>query len=515
MDTPTAQRIRQRWNQSSSGARKFDAAKQSNITKSFPGSWGTADFEQRFDQQIIVARSRQLAESDKYMQSVIGSLLNNILGATGINFQCKIVNQKFAGDSNDEPDKQANDIVESFHKKVGNRRNYSVTRNLTRRAAERVMFRSVIVDGEVFVRTYYDFRNETGIARQIISAEVCDLNYNVPNLPGGGQIRMGVELDEFGAPVAYHFLKRAPNDYQYPQGATELRERVEARFVQHIFLKLRPGQTRGIPWIVASMMQLRMLGLWEDAALLNAKIGASRNLFYTKDYPNGWENSDTDLPQDNGAIIDDLREGEALELPRGVKPMMLDTRYPDAAVGDFSKAMIRGIAAGVNMSYMTVSGDLSEANFSSLRAGLNEERSNYAAIQIWWVEDQSTPEFEDTLTWGLQTQKIKLPPGRFDKYNQPVFTGRRWPSVNPLQDAQADALLIAQRLKSRSECILERGGDPDEVFAGCAQDEESLEELGISVADGAAPAEEPEGPQDESDDGGKKKPSQQLGDDKK
>ena len=106
------------------GRRKFDAAKQTNITKTFQGAYGTADMEIRFDLDLMRARSRQLSESNGYFQGFIGAWLNNVLGPLGINFQCKIYNQKFAGDSNDEPDKRANDIVESYQKKVGDRRNY-------------------------------------------------------------------------------------------------------------------------------------------------------------------------------------------------------------------------------------------------------------------------------------------------------------------------------------------------------------------------------------------------------
>lgn len=484
----TQSRILERWQKNGhDSVRKFDAAKQSNITRSFGGSWGTADSEIRFDLRLIRARSRQLAENDKYMQGYINASLNNVLGPNGFNFQMKIRRSVAFGDNNHgELDTQANDIIESAYAIACNRKNYLVSRNSTKRMADRVKLRGLIVDGEIFVRTHTPFDNDSGIARQLIDPEVCDIDYNVPQMTNGNQVRMGVEIDEYHAPVAYWFLTRTPNDYQYPiPGTPYYRYRVEAKYINHIFIQTRPGQTRGVPWIMQAMLNLRMLGMFEYAALINAKIGASRNLFYTKTFPQGWTYADGNPygSEDNGSIPDQLDEGEALELPVGVEPKMLDTRYPDSEIGPFSKCMLRGIAAGLGTSYMTLSNDLSEANFSSLRAGLSEERSQWAALQQFFIESDCQPDFESWLAWALAIQKVKLPPGKFDKFNKPEFTGRRWPSVNPLQDAMADVLQINNLLMSRSEVIRMRGRDPQEVYNEIEQDNKEAAEKGLHPID--------------------------------
>jgi len=118
---------------------------------------------------------------------------------------------------------------------------------------------------------------------------------------------------------------------------------------------------------------------------------------------------------------------------------------------------------------MTLSNDLSQANFSSLRAGLNEERSAWARWQQFFIESDCQPDFMEFLRYGLATQFVPLPPGKIRKFRACEFTGRRWPSVNPLQDAQADEAEIAGLRKSPQECIRSRGKDPEEVLDEIAE----------------------------------------------
>lgn len=425
-----------------------------------------------------------MEQNDKYLRGFINAALDNVLGPGGIHFQCKITRSAAFGESDvGSQDRQANDIVETFYKKSGTAKNYLVSRDMTRRASDRMKMQRLIVDGEFFVRTYHGFNNECGIAAQIIDPDMVDVDLNVSSMPGGNQIRMGVEVDKYFAPVAYWIMTRARNDYQQPGSApSDYHERVPAAHIRHVFIRERPGQTRGMPWIASAMLSLRMLGMFEMAALVNAKLGASRNVFYEKSAPEGWTPSDAGVNQD-GAIPDNLREGEQLELPYGVTAKTLDTRYPDGEIALFSKCMLRGIAVALGSSYMTLTGDLSEANFSSLRAGKNNENAHWASLQQMLIEQDCQPDFEDKLSWALATQSIKLPPGKFDKFNKPEFTGRKWASVNPMQDNAADIMAINNLITSPQRVIRARGDDPDEIIRECRDFRDLARAAGLYIKD--------------------------------
>ena len=57
--------------------------------------------------------------------------------------------------------------------------------------------------------------------------------------------------------------------------------RIPAEQVIHIFMPLRAGQTRGEPWLSPVMPAMKQLGGFREAAVINARIGASKMGFFT------------------------------------------------------------------------------------------------------------------------------------------------------------------------------------------------------------------------------------------
>lgn len=467
-----------------SGVGGHPAGKTGALTHKFRGQWGTPDSEMRFDLPTIRARSREMANGP-VISSFITVVLNNVLGPNGMNFQMKVKTSKLFGDTTDgKSDKQANDIIETGYKVATNRENYLVSRDMSKRMADELKLRMIVVEGECFVRTWKPFLNSVGMSRQIIDPDLCDINFNVADLPNGGQIRMGIEYDKWGARVGYWFLKRHPLDYQYPAGQQPEREFVPASEIRHLFIPLRAGQSRGLPLTAPALLSIRQLEAFVDAAVVNARIGAARNIFYEKKFPTGWTAQDgLTVPGDSGEIVDELREGETLELPFGVEAKTLDTRFPDGEIEVFTKAAMRFNAMGLGTSYMTLSGDLSEANFSSLRAGLNEERSTWSRWQQFFIESDCEPDFTDFLGFGLASGFIPLPVGKKKKFAAFTFTGRRWSSVNPLQDAAADDLEIAGCRKSPQMVMRANGLDPEEVLDEIQEFRDMLEERKLNGSD--------------------------------
>lgn len=471
----TSARISARWKNAGheEPKRSLTAGVSGPLTHRFSGEYRRPDAVIRQDMKLVRARCKEMGQNSPIIKSFKETFLNNVLGPHGMHFQMKIQGP------DGKVDTWANNFIERAYKRGMNRANYLVSADMTKRLADEVKLLAIIDSGECFIRTHRNFDNEYLIAREIIDADTCDMDYNVAEMEGGGQIRMGIEFDKWGRRVAYYFLTRPPGDYQYAR-STMQRERVPARDVRHLYVPLRPGQSRGIPLTAQAILSVRQIEAFIDAAVVNARVGAARNVYYQKNHPQGWTPADGAL-DDTGAIVDDLREGESLELPYGVEAKMLDTRFPDASIDPFVKCGMRFNAMALGTSYMTLSGDLSEANFSSLRAGLNEERSSWARWQQFFIESDCQPDFEEWLNQGLTTQKIPLPDSKFEKFNAAKFTGRRWSSVNPLQDANADIANINNLLMSRSEVIEARGADPEEVLAQIAEDKANADALGLTA----------------------------------
>ena len=101
--------------------------------------------------------------------------------------------------------------------------------------------------------------NRNGFQLQLLEGDRLDFGFNDEKLKNGNEVRMGVELDRFRKPVAYHLLARHPNDL-FVVKAT--RERIPAEQVIHPFISDRIAQTRGYPWMVSAMTRLQILGAY-------------------------------------------------------------------------------------------------------------------------------------------------------------------------------------------------------------------------------------------------------------
>ena len=494
----TAERIRARWTTPASGYRAnltysaidsppgqiaatiYSATSTTNATASFVGDWRSVDAWLRQDLRLARARSRQLERGNPWCQSFKAALLNNVVGAKGFKSRPNVVFSAAYGDSGTEgePDTVANRKITDARKRFARQENFTTEKTLTEREADKMICQRLAFDGEVLIRKVRGFENAFKFAWQIIDPDFLDENLN-QTLENGNFVKMGVELDGRNKfPVAYWFLTQRPNDY-IPGGYMAGQDRyvrVPANEVIHIFVREYPEQTRGIPWPFAAVINLQMIGAYEEAALINARVGANKMGFFKKTTPTGFEGGKRD---DAGRIIDFSEPGSWTELPWDVEPVEWNPNYPDTEFGPFNKAMLRSISASLKMSYMTLSNDLSEANFSGLRAGLNEEREQWMGVQEFLIEKWKDPEFDEWIYRAMLSGELALPIGKIDKFNQTIFTGRRWPFVNPVQDWQAKQLALDMRATSLTAIIEESGGDRDEIFTQIERDAKELDKRGI------------------------------------
>lgn len=521
-----ADRIRQRWATvqniseetvsvirlpGGGGPNMYSGSSLTNTSNDFLGDWRAVDTWMRFDLYRVRCRSRQLQRGNPLCINYGRAMRNNVLGCKGFHRKIVAKTGKRYGDATDDVlDEAANLQIRDVIDEMGKAKNFETRKRLSERDADRLLLTKLIFDGEIIIRKRRGFANDFGFAWQIIDPDYLDQNLNRVETgydqdgrrvaEPGNITKMGVELDKDDKfPVAYWFLHRRPNDYLYNYAtiASQRYFRVPAEEIFHIFVQSDDSeQTRGWPWIFAGMLNLFRMEKFQEAALINAAIGASKPFFYTKDYPVGWTAEDGDL-DDQGQMIDKVAPGVAVELPYGVKPADVNTRYPDAELQPFLEAMSLGMGLTFGTSYATTTGDMSKANFVSSRLGQLEEREFYMSIQDFLIERWKEPAYDEQLYRAMLARKVTLPISKFDKFNAAAFTGRRWAFVQPVDENRAMEIALNNRVTSISAEIEKQGGDADEVFQQIARDEERLKELGIPRITGSG-----QNPDDGKDDGG-------------
>jgi lambda family phage portal protein len=159
---------------------------------------------------------------------------------------------------------------------------------------------------------------------------------------------------------------------------------IPARDVLHVFRKRRPGQLRDVSWLAPVLLRLRDLGDYEAALLMKAKIEACLAAVVTDD----GEETLTKPGDSNPGLLRDA-QGRAVE---SFEPGMILYRRGHGEVNvvnpsgggshtAFARRSLEAAAVGAGLTYDQVSGDLTQANYSSLRAGKIEFRRLCEQVQ--------------------------------------------------------------------------------------------------------------------------------------
>jgi capsid protein len=206
--------------------------------------------------------------------------------------------------------------------------------------------------------------------------------------------------------------------------------------------------------------------------------------------------------------------GDIWALPWGVKFSDRNSQFPSANASAFRKDSVRAICAGMpGADYNTVANDLENINFSAGRLGRLDTNEMSKLIQTLDIECAERPIFEDWLEMSMIMGVLEFDYSaqKFEKFNKPVFQGRRWSGVDEVKEATAAALRIQNNESNWTEESAENGKDFEELMFQKAEDLMLMEELGIDTMLTATPAhvaaaqagdedDKPNPPKPESDD---------------
>ncbi len=337
-------------------------------------------------------------------------------------------------------------------------------------------YRAMEQDGEVLIRLR-PRRTEDGlpVPLQLQMLEIDWLDTTRTQAAGANRIVNGIEYDYLGAVVAYWLWDSHPGDATTFAALRAQSRRIDARYIVHLFAPERPGQGRGFPRLSSVISRVRDLQLYEDAELARKNLETRLSVLYSGD-ANLMAN-----PAADGQTVDAATTGNLGDLPSGAITALptgsnVTVVAPTAAGGyvEYVKQQLHLIAAGFGVTYEMMTGDVSEANFSSARVRLIDFRRNVEQMQsLVIVPRLIEPLYRAFIDAGVLGGQIRAADYAMD-YSTP-----KWEYVNPEQDVQADIAEISAGLASISEKLRQRGYEPDEVFAEIASDFTKLKALGV------------------------------------
>lgn len=446
--------------------RRFEAAQGSRLNFGWNSANIKLDGELRSDLAPLRARSRDLSINNDYARKFLDMMTANVVGPNGFTLQSQVTDPGGASDT------LARRAIEDGFWNWGRAGECETSAKLSFADFCRLYIRTVARDGEVLVRRVRDKRFTFGYRLQMLDIDRLDILHN-ESLANGNIVRMGVELDSFGAPVAYWLLSRHPGEYMSQNAGSLIRERIAAAEVFHNFIPDRPEQTRGFPWMATAMMRMNMLHGYEEAAITAARNGASKMGFFTS--PDGTAKDLSDGTDDQGNFTTTAEPGTFDVIPQGYTFEQYNPEYPTQNYDSFVKSCLRGIASGLGISYNTLANDLEGVNFSSIRSGTLAERENFMVIQNWMIETFLRPLFLDWLESALlkgacvMPNGSALPAGKLFKFTVHAWQGRRWQWVDPEKDINASLLAIRGGLSTPQIVAAQMGLDIEDVIDALKQ----------------------------------------------
>lgn len=444
------------------------------------------DGETKHILRFVRARARQLARDDPHAAGFLTAVSDNVVGPDGRQLQAKV---KTATGKLVEPTNRA---IERAWRTWGYPETASADGMDSWVDIQRLRIEAIARDGECLIQRLRGFDNSFGYALRFIDPDLLDETYNVPAAPGRNEIRMGIEIDQWNRPVAYHVWNRYASDQS---GTPRERVVIPARDIIHSFLRYRPNQLRGITWFAPVLTRLYRLDRYEQFSLEAAGVAAAKMGFIKNTQLAAIEAFDwsEELSADeNGKKPEpkymDVEAGLIAELLPGQEFEAFDPTQPSTTHEMFTGVVLRGIARGLNVSTLTLTGNAKEFNFSSMRGALIPERDHWRALQQFEITHFDRVVYADWLPMALVSGALRLDSRLASNYQDVVFKGRGWQHVQPREEIEAIERRLKLGLTSRQREAAAIGADYEELIEEQEHEQEFADEHGVDVSGSDAPA---------------------------
>jgi lambda family phage portal protein len=446
----------------------------------------SADQETRYDLKILRNRARDLSRNTPLMARYHQLAAENIVGPHGFRLQAKNLTQD--GKLFD----QANQKIEAAWEAWSTPENCDASGRYSLRELMSLAASAWKTDGEILIRLIKGSqRNGWNLSLQLLDPDFLDETWNRERTNTSNAIRQGVEIDDLGAPVAYWLWTRHPSDTALDRN----RIRVPAEEIIHFFIPNRPQQNRGIPDAACVLRQIKMLDGYHEAELVAARVASATMAAIETPNP---ENAPID-PLDSGANEQpmEVEPGNFLRLDPGQKLALWDPQHPTSAFSEFTRVELHMIAAGLGVSYGSLTGDLSQANYSSMRVGLIGERDRWRRLQESFSTHVLRRIYREWLPLAMLANK--LPGLGFDpaRWQTVKFQPRGFQSVDPIKEITGKLLAVNAGTETLTRMAAEEGRDLEEVIIERKQELDLFKEYGVPTTIATAITEKDPGATDE------------------
>lgn len=290
----------------------------------------------------------------------------------------------------------------------------------------------------------------------------------------GSKTVLGVQLNALGQRSGYYLFPEHPGERGQFQLSGLNSYFVPASDVVHLYRKTRIGQVRGVSAFAPIMLQSKDLSDLQEAVVVKARIEACFAAFITTEEGDGMALGAASKDE-NGNQVQELQPGMLRRLRPGENVAFAN---PTASVA-FDPVMLHtlmGIAGGLGLTYDQLTGDLRQANYSSLRAGKIEMRRLVEQVQYQMIIPMfCRPIWRRFIGMCILTGQLS---GVVDDYPcEWIAPAHEY--IDPINDLKADMLAVRTGQMTLRQFIASKGYDPEQQLEQIAATNKLLDELGL------------------------------------
>ena len=457
----------------------------------------TADADLLPDQDMLIARSRDLCRNNGVAAGALQCLQDSVVGS-GLRLACDPDYKALNRDVKWKEDWSRN--TESLWRTWADSVACDAAGQQTFNSLTQLVFRSALENGEALCLPLWLPRNDTPFSTclQLVDAD----RLSNPNfVPASLYLRGGIETDIYGRPVAYHIQKLLnwPGFYYGTYGITGYGisaglewERIPAqtsfgrRRVLHVHVKDRIDQTRGKPLLAPVIEQFRMLDSYQRTELQTAIVNSIvAGVLETPMDPAGIAEM---MNGDPNAYLESKSEyrvqlegGTVFPLYPGDKMTPFTPSRPSQQYAAFVESILRQIGASIGLPYELVLKDFSKTNYSSARAALNEAWRYFTNRRNWLATYWTAPVYRLWMEEAVNAGMIEAP-GFYENaefYLKAKWIGPGRGEIDPTKEAEAKQIRMDTFTSTLEEECAERGLDWEEVLEQRKVEVDRMKELDL------------------------------------
>lgn len=389
------------------GGGAYEAAGIGRVFKNWQYSQGVADAEILGDLSTLRERSRDLYRNNSIGRGVIGTMVTNVVGG-GIKLQAA-PDRTFLGMTDEFAEVWEDNVERKFNNWAGSK-NSDAARSATYYDLQSLAFLSYCHSGEIFAMLPILERNgKNQLCVQLIEA---DLVQNGPGQFTNRFCRDGIEVDEYGAPVAYNIRTDTMSWTRVPAYG----EKTGRPNVIHLFKQERPGQSRGVPMLSSVVENIKQADRGSKAVLAAMVVQSLFTAFIKSNNPNALDTiipGAANSPTSSSTLDDDdydytMAPGAVLKLKPDEDITFANPSQPKSEFESFMMAHLVWVGMATGIPYEILSKKFL-ASYSASRASRIEAWRFFLTERAKFNRDFNQAIYQEWLTIEILEGRISAP----------------------------------------------------------------------------------------------------------